>query len=141
MPGRRPSTCHPKQPYFSKGLCRACYNRSYVAAHPKKRFLTRAAVEPASCHPHRRRLTKGKFEGLCAPCATKAYRDARKAQGRPYAHNKVCGVCACGSPAVYGRRLGRLACTRCYGRWRYRQGGWQRRQLARWRRANESVQE
>jgi hypothetical protein len=126
------AVCHPTRKLHCRGMCKDCYGRWYRKQNLKKRFLTRAAVVPALCHPNRRALVKGKFKGRCEPCAIKSYRDKRKAEGRPYAR-RVVGACACGKPATCSIKT-KPQCRSCWDKLRWKQGGKLRRQLARDRR-------
>ena len=116
---------HADRTHHALGKCRPCYQRDYDAEHGKKRFLTVAPVTPATCHPERRALVKGKHQGMCGLCAIKA---ARQRHG-PYTR-RVIGTCACGADAIYGARSGEPRCVNCYANWRWKRGGLLRRKLA-----------
>jgi RNA polymerase sigma factor (sigma-70 family) len=45
---------------------------------PKKRFLTRATVKAATCHPARPALSRGRNKGKCSACALRAFRRSQK---------------------------------------------------------------
>lgn len=58
--GGNPPSCHPSQPYHSKGLCRYCYLKQWKESHPEKVKTYRSQEYQKYCllHPIRRQYRK-----------------------------------------------------------------------------------
>jgi hypothetical protein len=70
---KRKSECHPDAIYYSRGMCRACYDKWHRSANPecyrRKARNRKPSSKPAACHPNRPHQAKG----LCHQCYVKMW--------------------------------------------------------------------
>lgn len=110
-----------------------------------QRNRARKVVTPATCHPNRPALKRGRHKGLCSACVLADYR-SQPASCHPQRKLFAKGLCrhcyternakgkstTCGHLPFYKKSQ----CRRCYDTSRYRDGGLQRRHRAKEKRSH-----